>query len=96
LDKQDEQLHRELFQAQEALSPLEPVLRQVECEIAEMEFLGRNSSTQALIYVAAMMPQNPLGSKRISNLGIQQNFISSSLNLHCMPTPGWAIRAGHE
>jgi len=59
----------------------------VECEIAEMEFLGRKSSTQALTRVAAIMPQNPLRSKRTSNLGIQQNFISSSLSLHCLSHP---------
>ncbi len=48
LDQQDEQIHGELFHAQEAISPLESILGLVECEIAEMEFWGRISSTQAL------------------------------------------------
>ena len=43
-DQQDEQLHGEFFQAQEAFAPLEPILGLVECEIAELEFLGRKSS----------------------------------------------------
>jgi hypothetical protein len=86
LDQQDEQFHGELFETQEALAPLQPVLRLVEYEIAEMEFLGRKSSTRALTYVGAMMPQNPLASKLLSNLAVQQNFTSSSLHLHCMPT----------
>ena len=43
-DQQDEQLHGEFFQAQEALPPLKPILGLVECEIAELEFLGRKSS----------------------------------------------------
>jgi hypothetical protein len=62
LDQQDEQLHGEFFQAQEARTPLEPILGLVECEIAEMEFLGRKSSTQALTGVAAIMPHDPLKS----------------------------------
>src|SRR5437762_13646800 len=41
LDQQDEQLHREFFQAQQALASLQPITRLIECEIAEMEFLGR-------------------------------------------------------
>ena len=48
LDQQDEQLHGEPFQAQQALSALEAILGLVKCEIAEMEFWGRKSSTQAL------------------------------------------------
>jgi hypothetical protein len=47
-EQQDQQLHGELFQAQEALTPLEPILGLVQREITEMEFRSRKSSTQAL------------------------------------------------
>jgi hypothetical protein len=41
LDQQDEQLHGEFFEAQEAGAPLQPVAGVVEYEFAEMKFLGR-------------------------------------------------------
>ena len=41
LDQQDEQLHWEFLQAEEALAPLQPITGLVERELAEMEFLGR-------------------------------------------------------
>jgi hypothetical protein len=41
LDQQDEQLHGEFFEAQEAGTPLQPEAGVVECEFAEMKFLGR-------------------------------------------------------
>ena len=43
-DQQNEQLHGEFFQTQEAVAPLKSVLGLVEFEIAELKFLGRKSS----------------------------------------------------
>src|SRR5664280_1744693 len=44
--QQDEQFHGEIFQAQKAVAPLEPITRLVECEIPEMEFLGHESPSR--------------------------------------------------
>jgi hypothetical protein len=77
LDQQDEQLHGEFFQAQWTRTPLEPIAGLVECELAEMEFVGRKSPHDALRRIAEMMPHDPPRSNCTSNLGIHQNFISS-------------------
>src|SRR5664280_1089603 len=52
LHQQDEQLHGEFFQAQQTLTPLQPITGLVECEIAKLEFLGRTSPIYALTRVA--------------------------------------------
>ena len=43
LEQQNKQLHGELLQAQEAPASFEPITGLIECEFAEMEFLGRTS-----------------------------------------------------
>jgi hypothetical protein len=43
LEQQNKQLHGDFFQAQDAVAALELIAGLVECEIAEMEFLGRKS-----------------------------------------------------
>jgi hypothetical protein len=43
LNQQDEQLHRNFFQAQVAFTALQPKTGLIKCELAEMEFLGRTS-----------------------------------------------------
>jgi hypothetical protein len=40
-DQQDQQLHGEFLQPQDAVTPLQPVPGLVKGEVAEMEFLGR-------------------------------------------------------
>jgi hypothetical protein len=58
LGQQDKQLHGELFQAQQAFTPSQPITGLVKCEIAEMEYL-RNESLEALLWVDAIMPDAP-------------------------------------
>jgi hypothetical protein len=41
LEQQDKQLHRELFEAQDAVAALKPKTRDVEREVGELELLGR-------------------------------------------------------
>ncbi len=43
LNQQNEQLHGEFFQAQEAFTPLEAIAGLIKCELAEMEFWARKS-----------------------------------------------------
>ena len=43
LDQQDEQLHREFFQAQKAVASLQSITGLIKSELAEMELLGRKS-----------------------------------------------------
>lgn len=64
---------------------LQPVVRLIESEIAEMEFLGRKSPAYLSDCVAGMMPHSAVRSNRISNLASYLIFTSSSGDVHGIP-----------
>ncbi len=74
-DQQEEQLHGEFFQSQKAVTPMQPITRLIEREIPELELVGHEFP---LTWVAEIILHNPHRSNRISNLGVQPNFISPS------------------
>jgi hypothetical protein len=85
LEQKNEQLHRELFQANRTGIPLELVAGLIEGEITELELWGRKSPGYSLTRGAEMMPHDPQRSNSASNLGIYTKFTSSLQNLHCNP-----------
>jgi hypothetical protein len=82
-----EQLHGQLFQAQNAVTPFQPVARFVEGEVAEMEFLGRKRPRATLGAASGMMPRVPRTVNRISELELHLIFTSGSEALHCQRKP---------
>src|SRR5690242_1947567 len=82
-NQEDEQLHGELLQPQNPVGPLQAVAGLVEGEVAEMEFLGRNSLSCGAFSALGMMPHVAGTINSVSKLQVHLIFISTSDGLHC-------------
>ncbi|HEY2235278.1 MAG TPA: hypothetical protein VGK01_17535 [Candidatus Angelobacter sp.] len=76
LEQQDKQLHWKFLQAQAADSALEPIAASVQCELTEMECLGREFTSSARSCVAEIMRHDPPRSNCNNSLASYPKFIS--------------------
>jgi hypothetical protein len=76
LEQQDKQLHWKFLQAQAADSALEPIAASVQCELTEMECLGREFTSSARSCVAEIMRHGPPRSNCNNSLTSYPKFIS--------------------